>query len=366
VTPRTPDVVDAVEVGAYTIPTPAPESDGTLEWDATTIVVVELRAGEHSGVGYAYTAPAAASVVRETLAEVVTGADVMANGSAWTGMVRAVRNLGRPGIASSAIAAVDVAMWDLKAKVLGISVADALGRFRGEVPAYGSGGFTSLTDAELAGQLEGWATLGLRAVKMKVGREPARDPARVAVARRAVGDDVALFVDANGAYTRAQAIAFADEFAQLGVTWFEEPVSSDDLEGLRLVRDAAPPGLEVTAGEYGYDLPYFRRMLDAGAVDCLQADVTRCGGLSGFLQVGALTAARSLDLSAHTAPQVSAHACSGLPRARHLEWFADHVRVESLLFDGVLEPRAGALRPDPCAPGLGIALKRPDADEFAR
>ncbi len=359
-------LIDRIDVGAYTIPTPEPESDGTLIWDATTIVVVELGASDLSGIGYAYTAPAAASVVRETLASIVTGTDVLANGSTWLAMVRSVRSIGRPGIASSAIAAVDIALWDLKAKVLGISTADALGRFHAEIPAYGSGGFTSLTDAELAAQLEGWVAQGLRAVKMKVGREPARDPARVTVARAAIGDDVALFVDANGAYTRKEALALADQFAELGVTWFEEPVSSDDLEGLRLVRDAAPPGVDVTAGEYGYDLAYFQHMLDAGAVDCLQADVTRCGGLTGFVQVGALTDARSLDLSAHTAPHVSAHACCGLRRVRHLEWFADHVRIESLLFDGAMQPCAGALRPDPVDPGLGIVFKRQDAEEFAR
>ncbi len=282
-----------------------------------------------------------------------------ATGAAWSAMVDAVRNLGRPGVASSAIAAVDLALWDVRAKSLGISVADALGRVRPAIPAYGSGGFTSLSDRELAEQLGGWVEQGFAAVKMKVGREPERDLDRVACARRTVGDDIELFVDANGAYTRKQALALAERFADLGVTWFEEPVSSDDLDGLRLLRDTVAPGLEITAGEYGYDLPYFRRMLDAGAVDCLQADVTRCGGVSGFVQVGALTAARSLDLSAHTAPQVSAHACCGLPRARHLEWFADHVRIESLLFDGVLEPRHGRLHPDPRCPGLASSSDDP-------
>jgi L-alanine-DL-glutamate epimerase-like enolase superfamily enzyme len=345
---------------------PAPESDGTLEWDATTVLVVEASAGTTTGLGYSYTSAGAAAVVHDVLTDAVVGTDVLATGRAWSAMVRAVRNLGRPGVASSAIAAVDVALWDLRCRVLGISVADGLGPPRDAVPAYGSGGFTSLTDAELADQLGGWAADGLAAVKMKVGREPDRDPERVAVARRAVGDGVALFVDANGAYSRQEALHLARRFADEGVTWFEEPVSSDDLDGLRLVRDGAPPGMEVTAGEYGYDLPYFRRMLDAGAVDCLQADVTRAAGITGFVQVGALTAARSLDLSAHTAPHVSAHACSGVPRARHLEGFADHVRVVALLFEGALAPCEGALRPDPARPGLGLELKRTDAEKYRR
>jgi L-alanine-DL-glutamate epimerase-like enolase superfamily enzyme len=356
--------VTRMEATAYTVPTPTPESDGTLEWDATTIVVVEAATGFTTGIGYSYTAPAAAAVVRDTLAPVVLGADALAPRAAWARMVRAVRNQGRPGIASAAISAADIALWDLRARLLDLSLADAVGRAHHARPVYGSGGFTSQSDAELAAQLTGWVDDGIGAVKMKVGREPARDPHRVGVARDAIGDDVALFVDANGAYTRKQAVALARAFADHGVTWFEEPVSSDDLDGLRLVRDSAPPGMDVTAGEYGSDLPYFRRMLDANAVDCLQADVTRCGGVTGFLRVGALADAHCLDLSSHTAPQVSAHAGACVWHLRHLEYFADHVRIESMLFDGALTPVRGMLRPDRDRPGLGIELKRADAEPY--
>jgi L-alanine-DL-glutamate epimerase-like enolase superfamily enzyme len=281
-------------------------------------------------------------------------------------MVDAIRNQGRPGIVSSAISAVDVALWDLKAKLLGTAVIDLVGAVRRSVPIYGSGGFTSFSESELVEQLQGWARGGIASVKMKVGRDPEADIGRVAAARTAVGEDIALFVDANGAYSRKQALAIAGPFADQGVTWFEEPVSSDDLDGLRLVRDSVPPGMDVTAGEYGYDLPYFRRMLEAGAVDCLQADVTRCGGITSFLRVGGLADAHCLDISSHTAPQVSASACAGLWHLRHVEYFADHVRIESMLFDGALTPIDGALRPDPDRPGLGIELKRADAERFRR
>jgi L-alanine-DL-glutamate epimerase-like enolase superfamily enzyme len=279
-------------------------------------------------------------------------------------MVRAVRNQGRPGIAACAISALDIALWDLRAKLLDVSLADAVGRAHHARPVYGSGGFTSQSDGELADELRGWVEQGIRAVKIKVGRDADRDPRRVAVARETIGDDVALFVDANGAYTRRQALAFAEVFADAGVAWFEEPVSSDDLEGLRFVRDRAPVGMEVTAGEYGYDLVYFERMLASGAVDCLQADVTRAGGVTGFLRVGALADAHNLDMSSHTAPQVSAHAGVCVWHLRHLEYFADHVRIESMLFDGALEPAGGALRPDRDRPGLGVELKRADAERY--
>ena len=358
------NTIDHIQVGAFTVPTEQPESDGTLRWDATTIIVVEATCGPITGLGYTYAAPAAAAVVADTLRDVVEGRDAMATASTWAAMVHAIRNQGRPGVVSSAISAVDIAVWDLKARLLDLSLADAIGRAHDAVPVYGSGGFTSLSDQELTEQLGGWAAQGLRAVKMKVGRAPLDDPHRVDVARAAIGDDVELFVDANGGYTRKQALLLAEEFAVRSVRWFEEPVSSDDLDGLRLLRDRAPAGMDVTAGEYGYDLPYFRNMLAAGAVDCLQADVTRCGGITAFLKVGALADAECLDVSSHCAPQVSAHACSGLWHLRHLEYFADHIRLESMLFDGVLEPVDGALRPDPDRPGLGLDFKRSDAEQF--
>jgi len=348
------------------VPTESPESDGTLAWESTTIVVCEVTAGGEEGIGYTYSSPAAADVVNGTLATVVTGSDPMATGAIWADMVRSIRNLGRPGIASCAISAVDIAVWDLKARRLGVSVADALGRVHESVPVYGSGGFTSFDDLELGSQLRGWVDQGIRSVKMKVGTAPADDPRRVAVARAAIGEGVGLFVDANGAYSCAQAQELAGRFADSGVSWFEEPVSSDDLPGLARVRAGAPAGVEVAAGEYGYDLPYFRSMLEAGAVDCLQADVTRCGGITGFSRVAALADSHCIDLSSHTAPSVSAHTCAGVWHLRHLEYFSDHVRLESMIFDGVLGPQDGCLWPDPQRRGLGLLLKEADAERFAR
>ena len=357
--------VERLEVDVFTIPTEEPESDGTLEWDSTTIVVVEAEGGDKRGLGYTYSAPAAAEVVRHTLAPLVEGRDALAIGEAWLAMTRAVRNQGRPGMASMAIAAVDTALWDLKARLLEVPLFMLADPVREQVPIYGSGGFTSYSIDRLQEQLAGWVEEGIPRVKMKVGRQPDRDMERVRAARQAIGPNAELFVDANGAYTRKQALQMAEDFAGQGVTWFEEPVSSDDLEGLRLVRERAPAGMEVVAGEYGWDAFSFRRLLEAGAVDCLQADATRCGGITGFLQAGALSWAHQVDLSAHTAPSLHAHAACAVPRLRHLEYFSDHVRLERMLFDGVLEPNAGDLLPDPDRAGLGLELKRAEAEKYA-
>lgn len=355
--------IESIRASAYTVATDEPESDGTLTWDSTTIVVVEASGGGRTGLGYTYTDQSAVALINHKLADAVTGLDAGDTGAAWETVVRAVRNIGRPGLASAALSAIDVAVWDLKARLLELPLTALLPTFRHTVPLYGSGGFTSYSLPVLERQLAGWVADGMTQVKMKVGRDPADDHARVRAARAAIGD-AELFVDANGAWTRKQALEWAERLRSHDVRWLEEPVSSDDLEGLRLLRDRAPAGMDVAAGEYGYDLGYFRRMLDAGAVDCLQADVTRCGGITGFLGVAALCDAHTIDLSAHTAPTVSAHACTGVWHLRHLEYFHDHVRVEHLLFDGALTARGGVLEPDRTGPGLGLALKNADAEQF--
>ncbi len=356
-------IVD-VRATAYRVPTERPESDGTLEWDAVTVVVAEVDAGGQTGLGYTYTDAAAAGLIAGTLAEAVRDRDAMSTNRAWWAMVGAIRNLGWPGLSATAISALDVALWDLKAKLLGVCLADLLGRAHDAVPIYGSGGLTSYPQRQLCEQLAGWVAEGITRVKMKVGREPGADPARVRAAREAIGADAELFVDANGAYSCTEALALAEAYQQAGVTWFEEPVSSNDLDGLRHIRDRAPVGMAIAAGEYGYDPGYFRRMLDAQAVDVLQADVTRACGITGLQAVAALCTAYEVPFSAHCAPQIHAHAGCAIGPLRHCEYFHTHARAERILFDGVLAPVAGALVPDPGRPGLGIALKGADAERY--
>ncbi len=357
--------VEQIQARAFTIPTDRPESDGTLEWDSTTIVVVAAHAAGKVGLGWTYGHKAIAEVIGSDLAGTVAGRDVMDVPGCWDAMVSALRNNGRPGLSSMAVSAVDVALWDLKARVLDVSLSALLGQRHEGVPIYGSGGFTSYTLDELREQLGGWVAQGIPRVKMKVGREPERDPQRVAAARAAIGPHAELFVDGNGAYERKQALAIAEVFAHEDVTWFEEPVSSDDLEGLRLLRDRAPAAIRIAAGEYGYDLTYFERMLSAGAVDVLQADVTRCGGITDLVRVDALCRARSMPLSLHCSPTIHAHAGTALETLVHLEYFHDHVRIEEMLFEGAPRPAGGLLRPDLGRPGLGVEMRWADADRFA-
>jgi L-alanine-DL-glutamate epimerase-like enolase superfamily enzyme len=361
------DRIDSVKAVAYTIPTDAPEGDGTLTWDSTTMVLVEARSGDTVGTGWTYGPAACAAVVAELLEPVVTGRDPLAVGGIHDAMDKAVRNAGRPGLVGYAISAVDVALWDLKARLLELPLHRLLGAVREEVPVYGSGGFTTYDERQLREQLTGWVyEQSIPRVKIKIGESwggaEARDLERIYQARTVIGEQAELYVDANGGYRRKQAIRVLMAAAALDVRWFEEPVSSDDLDGLREVRDAVPA--DVTAGEYGFDLVYFRRMCEAGAVDCLQADVSRCGGVTEWLRVAAVAAAHGLEVSGHCAPHLHAHVAAATPNVRHLEWFHDHVRIESMFFDGTLDPTGGSIRPDPSAPGHGLTLRRADAERY--
>ncbi len=357
--------IEGVHARAYTIPTDLPEQDGTADWDSTTLVVAQVEAGGRAGLGYTYGPAALTGVVTGKLADVLRGRGVSDTAAAWEAMGAAVRNAGRPGMAMMAISALDVAMWDLKARLLGIPVVDLLGAARDEVPVYGSGGFTSYTHQQLAAQAEGWMDAGLPRVKIKTSRRPEDDPGRLDAVRKVVGEEVELFCDANGALTRKAALYWAARFHdEWDVRWFEEPVSSEDLEGLRLLRDRGPGRLDIAAGEYGYLLSQFRDLLTGGCVDCLQADVTRCGGFTAFQRVSAMCDAFQIDLSAHCAPAVAAHACCAAVHLRHLEYFHDHVRIEAMAFDGTLDPEGGSLRPDRSLPGLGLQLKEADLEPY--
>ncbi|QKV90661.1 mandelate racemase [Streptomyces sp. NA02950] len=365
---RDAPTVERVEVSVYTVPTDAAEADGTLAWGSTTLVLAQAISGTTIGTGWTYGSPATAEVISKELVEVVTDRSVFDVPGANETMSRAVRNTGRPGLVAGAISAVDIALWDLKAHLLKLPLVRLLGATVTDVPVYGSGGFTTYDEDQLTRQLRDWTReRGIPRVKIKIGeswgQEPERDLARVRQARQVIGDSCELYVDANGGYTRKQAVRMADAFAGQNVTWYEEPVSSDDLTGLRMVRDAVRS--DVTAGEYGYDLPYLTRMAASGAVDCLQADVTRCGGITVWLRAAAVAEGLGLQISGHCAPHLHADVAAAVPNLRHLEWFHDHVRIEQELFEGGLDPSGGSVRPGASGePGHGLTFRHAQAARF--
>jgi L-alanine-DL-glutamate epimerase-like enolase superfamily enzyme len=349
---------------ACTIPTDSPEGDGTFDWDSTTIIIVRAEAGGKTGTGYSYADKAAAALVNGALAPCLGDADIFDIPRCLRLMQRAVRNSGLSGIAACAIAAIDTALWDLKARLLGVSLAALFGGAAPAVPVYGSGGFTTYDPGRIGEQIAGWRACGISMAKIKIGARPETDDDRVKAARAALGDTGALFVDANGAYSVKQALRLAGQLNEYGVSWFEEPVSSDDLAGLRLLRRRAPAGMEIAAGEYGFTLFEHRRMLEAEAVDVLQIDATRCQGYSGFMAAAALARAANLPVSSHCAPALHLPVCAAQPHMRHMEYFHDHVRIEKMLFDGIPEIRDGCLAPDLARPGNGLEFRAQDAGRY--
>jgi L-alanine-DL-glutamate epimerase-like enolase superfamily enzyme len=364
--PRTGAAIDAVRAQAYKFPTEdAYESDGTLEWNSTTMVYVEIWAGGETGIGYTYGDAGIATLINGMLAEKLLRADALETAACLAKLWATIRNNGREGLTAMAVSALDIALWDLKGKLLNAPVCTLLGRARREVPLYGSGGFTSYDLRELTGHMTHWVDeCGIPRVKMKVGREPSRDPDRVAAVRSAIGKQPQLFVDANGAYVVKQALQIANAFAECGVSWFEEPVYHRDYAGNAAVRAGAPPVMEISNGEYGYAPDDFAQIIDARAADILQADVTRCGGISGFRVVDALCQTRNVPLSSHCAPYATLHAALAAKMLRHAEYFYDHVRIEQRFFDGAAPPHNGCLAPDLNRPGIGLALKTSDASEY--
>lgn len=356
--------VDRVTVSAFKIPTQRePESDGTAVWHATTLVLVEIEAGGKRGIGWTYETAAAAKLIEDDLADLVRGENALDTRTIWQKLTGAVRNAGRSGLASYAIGAIDIALWDLRARIYDVALCDLMGLAREGVPIYGSGGFTSYDIPTLQEQLHGWAASGIGAVKMKVGRNPAADPARVAAARAAIGADCALFVDGNDGFDVAEAIAIARTFAESGVTWFEQPVDHNDLAGTLRVREHAPPGMEIASGEYVTDT--CRAAEVASVVDVLQADATRCGGYTGFLAIDGYCDVMRKPLSSHCGPMIHLHVAAASLRLRHIEYFYDHVRIEKMLLDGFIEPLLGHLRPDRSRPGHGFSFRHADAAPYA-
>ena len=356
--------IKKLDVFVFKIPTETPESDGTLEWDSTTMVLVKLFAGNEMGLGYTYAPRGAAMVIYDSLRSVVIGKNALDIPELNKAMTKSIRNSGDCGIAMMAVSAVDNALWDLKAKLLGVPLCNLLGKAAKAMLIYGSGGFTSYDDQQLKNQLAGWKSEGIRFMKIKIGTHPERDPERIATARDAIGKDAALFVDANGAFAIKEALQLERAIADSNVTWFEEPVPSANLEGLHFIRQYGDSKIKVAAGEYGYHLPYFNAMLRAGAVDVVQADATRCGGISTILKVAALAESFQIPFSAHCAPALHLHAALAIPDFFIAEYFFDHVRIERMFFEGFCEPHNGYVYPDLSRTGNGLILKEKDAQKY--
>lgn len=324
--------IDKLEVKYFEIPTETPERDGTLEWLSTGLVTLELYSGSHKGLGYTYADRATASFLVEHALPYLKGKDESQHFLMLDVLKRKYRNLGNAGVTSMALSAVDIALWDLRASVLNISIQNLLGIRRECTPFYGSGFFLDDNSQDLMRQLEKFQNMGIDSFKMKIGDGFNSDISRMKDMRMRIGDEASLFVDANGYYGHKEALELSREMEKFNVSWFEEPISSDDINGLQFLKDRFPFKVNLVAGEYCYQITDVLRLIESKAVDIIQVDATRCEGVTGAMRASQLAHAYNLPVSTHCAPLLHGNIGLSLENLYISEHFYDHTRIEEKYF----------------------------------
>lgn len=349
---------DGFVIQDATIPTIDPTAKGRSQ------LFVHIHTDEGViGLGMAPGLRAIREVIHENLSPILVGQDPFMIEKLWQDMFWRVRGFGRKGLAFQAIAAIDIALWDLKGKVLNQPIYRLLGPAHESVPIYGSGGWTNYSEAELVAEQTAYVERGIPRVKMKVaknfGQSEREDIERLAAVRDAVGDDVEIYVDANNGYKAKQAIKMSQIFEQFDVAWFEEPVLADDIPGLAQVSQATT--IPVATGEHEYTKYGFRDLLVAGAVDIVQPDVHRVTGITEWMKVAAMADAFNLPVAPHAVSLVHLHCAMATPNLKVVEVLGAEEQSNGVWWTEV-PPYGddGTWKPFADRPGLGLEIS-PDA-----
>ena len=351
--------INDVNVQCYSWPRPRPISNGKYTYATVrlNLVCVHTDAGP-TGVGWAGGPGLSASMtvaLVEHFKEALIGEDPFNYRRIWENMWLP-KVVGRRGLTTWVISAVDIALWDLMGKALGKPVHKLLGGFRDRIPTYVAGGYYEEGKGlrELAQEMEESLELGARAVKMKIGGvEINEDVERVRVVRETIGPDVKLMVDANNAYVAYQAVEIARKMEPYDVFWFEEPVAPDDYEGhARVARSSSIP---VATGENEYTRYGFRDLIQHGSASILNADAQILGGITEFMNVASLAAAHDLHIAPHGAQEVHIHLVAAIPNGLILEFYRETVNpLHGQIFEESLTlDQDGCVRV-PESPGLGM------------
>jgi L-alanine-DL-glutamate epimerase-like enolase superfamily enzyme len=308
--------------------------------------------------GFGVGTPIARDVIERVLKPLLVGQDPLCIEKLWDDMFWRVRGYGRKGVAFCAISAVDIALWDLKAKLFGVPLYRLLGPYTDRVPIYGSGGWTSYSEAELVREQTGYVERGIPRVKMKVakdfGRSEREDIKRLAAVRKAVGDNVEIYVDANNGYYAKQAIGMARHLAEYDVKWFEEPVLADDISGLAAIARAID--IPVATGEHEYTRYGFKSLIAEGGADIVQPDVGRVGGVTEWMKVAHLASAFNLPIAPHAVQLVHLHLACCIPNLKVVEYLGTAEEGDRIWYTEFPEQRDGYWSPYPDRPGLGLEL----------
>ncbi|MEX5303819.1 L-talarate/galactarate dehydratase [Kocuria sabuli] len=357
----TPDAVRHVQLSTATLPLSTPISDAKVftgrQRPMTEVVFLfaEIATEQgHSGVGFSYSkragGPAQYAHAKE-VAEGLIGEDPNDIARVHDKLLWAGASVGRSGVATQALAAIDVALWDLKAKRAGLPLAKLLGAHRDSVRTYNtSGGFLNASLEEVKDRASASLEAGIGGIKIKVGLpDSAEDLRRVAGVREHIGTGVPLMVDANQQWDRATALRMGRRLEEFGLTWIEEPLDAYDTEGhARLTAALDTP---IATGEMLASVAEHVRLIEARSCDIIQPDAPRVGGITQFLRLAALADQRGLDLAPHFAMEIHLHLAAAYPRepwVEHFDWLDP-------LFEERLETRDGRMLV-PARPGLGITL----------
>ena len=338
-----------------TIPPPKPGAEGGRGglW-------VHLKTDEGvEGLGVGTGLAAIRNVIEQNLKDLLIGQDPFNIEKLWNDMFWRVRGYGRKGIAFCAISAVDIGLWDLKAKALGVPLYRLLGPYQETVPMYGSGGWTHFTEKELIEEQTGYVARGWPRIKMKVakdfGQSEAEDLKRLAAVRKAVGDKVEIYLDANNGYYAKQAIRMSRAFEQYNVGWFEEPVLADDIEGLAAISRAT--NIPVATGEHEYTKYGFKELIARGGADIVQPDVGRVGGVTEWMKVAHLAHAFNLPVAPHAVQLVHLHTACATPNLKVVEYLGVAEEGDKIFYKDIPMPdNKGNWTPFKDKPGLGLEL----------
>jgi L-alanine-DL-glutamate epimerase-like enolase superfamily enzyme len=349
--------IASLEAGYYRVPLETALSDSThgdmLDFELNTLRIRDADGAE--GMGYTYTVgrngAAIDAILRRDVPELLTGADADRIEALWQKIWWAQHYGGRGGPTVLALSAIDMALWDLKARRLGEPLWRLLGGNDPRVPCYAGGIDLDFPLDRLLRQTDDNLAKGFRAIKMKVGRKKlSEDVERVRAMRAHLGEGFPLMVDANMKWSADEAIRAARAFAPFDLTWLEEPIIPDDVAGhARIVREG---GLPIATGENLRTLWDFRHLIASGGVTYPEPDVTNCGGVTSFMKIAHLAEAFNLPVTSHGAHDVTVHLLAAVPNRSYLE--AHGFGLDRYLADPLRIEEGFAIAPD--RPGHGIAF----------
>ena len=346
-----------IEPGFYRVELPVPLSDSThgtiTHFELVTARVRDTDGAE--GVGYTVTpgtggAGIHAHLARE-LAPILIGEDAERIEHIWHKMFWAVHYAGRGGAMSFAMAAIDIALWDLKAKRANLPLWRLLGAYDPAVPCYAGGIDLDYPLEQLLRQTDDNLAKGFRAIKMKVGRPRlSEDVARVAAMRAHLGEDFPLMADANMRWGVDEAIRAARSLTQYNLVWLEEPTIPDDIAGhARIMREG---GLPIATGENFHTLHEFQNFIRAGAVSFPEPDVSTCGGVTPFMKIAHIAEAANLPVTSHGMHDVTVHLLAACPNRSYLE--AHGFGLDRYIANALVIRDGNAIAPE--RPGHGVAF----------